>query len=150
MLPQVDIRSLYSRYYNVFALTFLSTSLVIKLPFTRRITGFPLGRLLFADAAMSAASSLLQAPVIPGAMILSSLILTPIFGTNENAPIIWLSVVSVTTVTSASIEALVLHSFFAQRISPKAFCLLCTANAICMAGAIYGMYRYALAHPPEA
>jgi hypothetical protein len=150
MLPQVDIRSLYSLYYNVFALTFISTSLVIKLPFARRITGFPLGRLLLADAAMSTASSLLQAAEIPGAMILSSLVLTPIFRTNENAPIIWLAVISVTTVSSAAIEALVLHFFFAKRINPKAFCLLCTANAICLAGALYGMYGFALAHPPEA
>jgi hypothetical protein len=153
-LPQVDVRSVYSLYYNAFALLFLGAGFFIKPLFTRRITGFPLGRLMVANTTMNAASSLLQTAVIPAAMIISlflnRLVLTPIFGTDDYAPIIWLSVVSMTTVISATIEALVLRFVCTKRISPKAFSLLCTANAICVAGALYWMYKYALAHPPEA
>lgn len=154
MLPQVDIRSFYLPYSNVFALFFLGTGLFIKPLFTRRIATFHLGRLMAANATMNIASTLLQKPTLYVAAIvcwfLNLLVLRPIFGTNEYPPGIWLPIVSVATVISATIDALVLRIVFTKRINPGTFSLLCMANAICMAGAIYGTHKYVLAHPPQA
>ncbi len=147
MLPEVDIRAVYTLYYNVFALFFLGAGFFIKPFFTRRITAFAFGRLMVANATMNAATALLQAAVIQAAMIICYVVLMPVFGYPSA---IWLPVVSVATVIAAAIDALVLRVVFTKRISPRAFSILCIANAICMTGAIYGMYKYALAHPPEA
>jgi len=154
MLPNVDIRSVYRIYYTEFALFFLCAGLLLKPLVTKRITGFSLGRLMVASIGMNAASYLSLGAAVPAAMFLclslNKWVIKPRFGTDYNASFIWLSVVAIVTVTSAVAEALVLRFVFTKKIGLRAFLLLCGANARSMTIALYGIYKYMLAHQPEA
>jgi len=151
-MPHVDVRAVYTMYYNAFFLLFLGTGLFIKPLFVWRIKGFALGRLTATAATMIAASSLFLVAAIPVAMIICLLlnywVLAPVFKTNESAPVVWLSVVSMIVGISAAVEAMVLRFVFAKRVSPRAFSLLCSSNAICMTATLYWLGEYMSAHPP--
>jgi hypothetical protein len=47
-------------------------------------------------------------------------------------------------------ETLLVRVMFSRRVGWKGFGLLCLANEICIAMAIYAMILYDRAHPPEA
>jgi hypothetical protein len=154
MLPNVDIRAAYRIDYHFFALLFLSAGLLLKPFVIRRITGFSLGRLMVANAALNVASHLCLGAAVPAAIVLCLLlnerVLKPFFRTDDYASIVWLGVVSIATVASAAAEALVLNFVFKKRMTGKAFLLLCGANALCMVITSYGTHKHILANPPEA
>src|SRR2546423_1253985 len=101
MLPRVDVRSFYAADYDVFARFFLIAGLLVKPAFVQRIALLTPGRLIIADVAINVAGLLAQSLAIPAAMVFcfsfTDLILQPLFGTDESAPVTWLSIAWVTT-----------------------------------------------------
>jgi len=96
---------------------------------------------------MTAAWWLLDPVVIAASVIACALVWNVMLGLNSDG-VIWFPLIVIAPMTRAGLETLAVRSVFSRRIGRKGYWLLCLANAICLAVAMYVLI--VSAHPAIA
>jgi hypothetical protein len=153
ILPQVDVRAVYSGYFKYFLLWTPMFGLFVKFVYLLYFKQLPWTKRVAMDVAMNAASSLLNLVAFPMALlvwILPELAVNRIFGTDDADPVNWVAILLIIAMIGALSEAAVLRFAFRQQLGQRAFWLLYVANVACIAFMARGMGFYIAAHPPTA
>ena len=149
MLPDIDLRLVYLCCYRAFAIAAFMTGLCVKLPalwYVSRLSWLKAG---LTGLGITAAWWILDVIVIGCAATASVLLWNVMLGFGQSGAI-WFSLILIVPAIRAALETLLVRVIFSRRVGRNGYGLLCLANAICMAAAIYAMILYARGHPAIA
>jgi hypothetical protein len=151
MLPEVDLRGLYSMWnfygWN-FVLWFGGIGLILKFAFLVYLLRLSPSTALLADLAMNVTSCIIFA-ITPAPIVVPPLLLTWVLGIDGLHPINWILALFFAALIAAVVESLILALGF-RKIVKKAFRLILFVNLVSVSLAVFPHANYLRAHPPQA
>ena len=149
MLPDIDLRSVYRCCYCAFAMAAFATGLLVKAPVLSHASRLSRLKAGITGIGLTAAWWILDVIVIGCAATVSVMVWNVMLGLAYSGAV-WFSLILIAPMIRSTLEMLLLRLIFSRIVGWKGFGLLCLANEICIAVAIYAMILYDRAHPPEA